>query len=59
MLIDFIEGKLPEYYPTMYMDGYTPEEIKTAHAKKMKEMIADNDSVESLNINSSIEAKDE
>lgn len=27
MLIDEYYKNLPEYYDTMYMDGYTPEQI--------------------------------
>lgn len=29
-LQDQIINRLPEYYDTMYLDGYTPEEIRTA-----------------------------
>ena len=32
-----IEKNLPEYYDTMYLDGYTPEEILMAHRKMMYE----------------------
>ncbi len=30
---------IPEYYPTMYLDGYTPEEIRFALRRKMLENI--------------------
>lgn len=59
MLPEYLESKLPEYTHTMYLEGYTPEEIMIAHRKKMREMIADNESVDSINIKSSIEVKDE
>ena len=26
---------IPEYYDTMYLDGYTPQEIYNAHKKRM------------------------
>ena len=26
---------IPEYYDTMYLDGYTPQEIYQAHKKRM------------------------
>ena len=26
---------IPEYYDTMYLDGYTPQEIYQAHRKRM------------------------
>ena len=31
-----LEKQLPEYYPTMYLDGYTPTEILFAMWKKMR-----------------------
>lgn len=30
-------NKIPEYYPTMYLDGYTPQQILNAHHKTMYE----------------------
>ena len=35
-LIDQYFNKIPEYYDTMYMDGYTPEQIMYAARKKMQ-----------------------
>jgi len=35
MLENFFRN-VPDYYPTMYMDGYTPEQILYAHHKMMK-----------------------
>ena len=29
---------IPEYYPTMYQDGYTPSELQTAARKKLLQM---------------------
>ena len=26
---------IPDYYPAMYLDGYSPEEIMAAHHKSM------------------------
>ena len=37
-LIDQYFNKVPEYYDTMYMDGYTPEQIMYAARKKMQRM---------------------
>ncbi len=34
-VLDFIHRGIPEYYPTMYLDGYSPEQILTAARKKM------------------------
>ena len=37
-LIDQYFRDVPEYYDTMYMDGYTPEQIIHAAHKKMQRM---------------------
>lgn len=29
--------KIPEYYPTMYLDGYSPDQIRFALHRKMTE----------------------
>ena len=35
MRINEYHKNLPEYYDTMYMDGYTPEQIRYAAHRKM------------------------
>lgn len=35
MLLDNLYKNLPEYYPSMYLDGYTPEQILFAFKRKM------------------------
>ena len=37
-LIDQYFRDVPEYYDTMYMDGYSPEQIMHAAHKKMQRM---------------------
>lgn len=37
-LADQYFRNIPEYYDTMYMDGYTPEQIMHAAHKKMQRM---------------------
>ena len=37
-LAEYYNRQIPEYYPTMYMDGYTPEQIMHAAHKKMQRM---------------------
>ena len=37
ILTDF-HRNVPEYYDTMYLDGYTPEQIMYAAHKKMQRM---------------------
>ena len=34
-MIEQFDRQIPEYYPTMYLDGYTPYEILYATRKKM------------------------
>ena len=34
-LFDYYDSKIPDYYDTMYMDGYTPEQILYAGHRKM------------------------
>jgi hypothetical protein len=34
-LSDYYNRQSPEYYDTMYMDGYTPEQIMTALRTKL------------------------
>ena len=35
MLIDEYHKNLPDYYDTMYLDGYTPEQIMEAKHRSM------------------------
>lgn len=30
--------RLPEYYDEMYLDGFSPQEIMTAHSKMMRRL---------------------
>ena len=34
-MIEEYDRKIPDYYPTMYMDGYTPEQILQAVRRGM------------------------
>ena len=34
-LSDYYNKQIPEYYDTMYIDGYTPEQIMMAFRKKL------------------------
>ena len=59
--MSIIEQHLPDYYPTMYLDGYTPEEIymafKKTMAKKFAERQAQADAVNEINITSEVKVK--
>lgn len=41
--IDYLNRKIPDYYDTMYLDGYTPEQILMAHRKMMIETLLENE----------------
>ena len=41
--IDCLNRDVPDYYDTMYMDGYTPEQILMAHRKMMREMLIEDE----------------
>lgn len=45
-MLDYYFRKLPEYYDTMYLDGYTPEEIYMAHRKMMYEKLQKPEAIE-------------
>ena len=32
---EYYDKRVPEYYPTMYMEGYTPQQILYAAHRKM------------------------
>ena len=59
--MSIIEKNLPDYYPTMHLDGYTTEEILTAQrrtmAKKLAERQAEADAVDEVNITSEVKVK--
>lgn len=52
---------IPEYYDTMYMDGYEPWEIMEAVHKRMRRMVAEreaeNDRVDEIKITSVIKKR--
>ena len=59
--MSIIEKNLPDYYPTMYLDGYTPEEILTARrrtiAKQLAERQVEAEAVDEVNITSEVKIK--
>ncbi len=60
-LIDDYFKDVPEYYDSMCMDGYTPEQIRYALHKKMDRQQAEQeelaDSVDSVKIKSEVKIK--
>ena len=56
-LYDYYNRKIPEYYDTMYLDGYTPTEIMIAHHRYMMDNFYPKQEVNSINITSEIKIK--
>ena len=61
IIMSIFEKNLPDYYHTMYLDGYTPEEIYMAFhrtmAKRLAERQAQADAVDEINITSEVKVK--
>ena len=36
-LFEYYDRKIPDYYPTMYLDGYSPEQIIHAAHRKIRQ----------------------
>ena len=34
-IFEYLDSKIPDYYPTMYRDGYSPEQILHAARRKI------------------------
>lgn len=56
-LYDYYNRKIPEYYDTMYLDGYTPTEIWLASKKSLMAKIKQNQEVSQIKITSEIKRK--
>lgn len=56
-VFDLINDRIPEYYDTMYMDGYTPTEIMFAVHKKMKREYQERQKVDSIKITSEVKIR--
>ncbi len=52
---------LPDYYDTMYLDGYTPDEITVAHRRTMRKWLEarrkEREQVDEIKISSKITLK--
>lgn len=56
-LFENIDRKIPDYYPTMYMDGYSPEEIRHALHRKMLKNVEKEDNLQDVKIVSEVKIK--
>ena len=56
-LQNYFYNNLPKYYPSMYLDGYTPEQIlATAHKDMIEEYTAEPEGYE-VHITSEVKLK--
>lgn len=54
---EYYNRKIPEYYPTMYLDGYTPQQILIAVHKSMLNEYQDSQQVNEIKITSEVKVK--
>lgn len=52
-LSDFYNRQVPDYYPTMYRDGYTPQQILMAKRRQMMQ----SQTVSEIKITSEVKVK--
>lgn len=57
MILKYITDDLPEYYPTMYLDGYTPEQIFAAAHNSMINRNKERHQVSQIKITSEVKIK--
>ena len=36
-IFEYLDRQIPDYYPTMYLDGYSPEQIMYAAHRKIRQ----------------------
>ena len=56
-IADYLHKNIPEYYDTMYLDGYTPTEIYIAFTKQRQKELAEREDVTDVNIESAVDVK--
>lgn len=53
-LYAYFNRNIPEYYPTMYLDGFTPEQIRYAVRQKMLRQYEESQMVDEIKITSEV-----
>ncbi len=56
-LSEYNNRKIPEYYPTMHLDGYTPYEIMAAKKAALYKEIQQQEAIEEIKITTEIKVK--
>lgn len=57
MLEAYQNKKIPEYYSTMYLDGFTPDETYYAFKKSMLNEIEERQTADEIKISSEVKIK--
>lgn len=57
MMYDYLTRNLPHYYPTMFMDGYTPVEIYQSHQRDIMEEYQSRQNIPTVKLISEIRVK--
>ena len=56
-LSDYYNRNIPEYYDTMYLDGYTPTEIMIASRKLLYRQLQEREEVDNIHITFEVKKK--
>lgn len=53
----YYNNKVPEYYPTMYQDGYTPQQILFAAHKHLYNRYLESQKVDEIKVTSEVKVE--
>ena len=56
-LSDYLTRKIPDYYPQMYLDGFTLQEIWAAAHRSMINSIREREQIDTVSIKSEVKVK--
>ena len=56
-LADYYNRNIPDYYPTMFLDGYSPQQIWTARRRDIFKRLAEKDKENEVKIRTEIKIK--
>ena len=56
-IFDYYKRQLPEYYPFMHLDGYTPEQVYASYRKMLGEMYSEAEPTTNINFSYEVKSK--
>ena len=56
-LLDYYNRNIPDYYPTMFLDGYSSQQIWTARRRDIFKRLAERDKENEVKIRTEIKIK--